>query len=308
MEYILLVISIVILCFCFYKLRNIKKINTEIENKNKEIEEQNKRLKNENKDLLIAKEKEIKKLTEITDSVEEEKQKRIKIAQKEYEDCINRIKKDYEDEKIDWEESKKLLQESYASLQDKTLQNLKLEEEELNKVRSTRAAAQEALLKEKEIKENKDFYCLPISVADKNDIQVLERIKKDLNKPRILSMLIWSTYFQKQMTALCNNVLGTKTVCGIYKITNQITNECYIGQSVDIAKRWKDHAKCGLGIDTPAGNKLYKAMQEQGIWNFSWELLEQCPREDLDKKEKTYIELYMSNDFGYNSQSGNRSK
>lgn len=305
MEYILLVISIVILCFCFYKLRNIKKINTEVENKNKEIEKQNKQLKNENKDLLIAKEKEIKKLTEITDSVEEEKQKRIKIAQKEYEDYINRIKKDYEDEKIDWEESKKLLQESYASLQDKTLQNLKLEEEKLDKVRSTRAAAQKAIIREKEIKEQKDFYCLPCSVADRNDIQILERIKKDLNKPRILSMLIWSTFFQKPMTSLCNNVLGVSTVTGIYKITNQISGESYIGQAVDVAKRWKDHAKCGLGIDTPAGNKLYKAMQEYGIWNFSWELLEQCSREDLDKKEKTYIELYMSNDFGYNSNKGN---
>ena len=29
--------------------------------------------------------------------------------------------------------------------------------------------------------------------------------------------------------------------------------------------RWKQHAKCGLGIDTPAANKLYKAMQEDGI-------------------------------------------
>ena len=32
------------------------------------------------------------------------------------------------------------------------------------------------------------------------------------------------------------------------------TKECYIGQAVDLASRWKDHAKCGLHIDSPAGN------------------------------------------------------
>ena len=119
-------------------------------------------------------------------------------------------------------------------------------------------------------------------------------------------MLIWSTYFQKDMTALCNRILGTDTVTGIYKITNQENGKCYIGQSVDVSKRWKDHAKCGLGIDTPQGNKLYKDMQEVGIWNFSWELLEQCPREQLNEKEKYYIDLYQSQDFGYNSTKGNK--
>ena len=56
------------------------------------------------------------------------------------------------------------------------------------------------------------------------------------------------------MTALCNKILGTEQITGIYKITNQENNKCYIGQSVNISNRWKDHAKHGLGIDTPVGN------------------------------------------------------
>ena len=72
----------------------------------------------------------------------------------------------------------------------------------------------------------------------------------------------------------------------------------------DVADRWKQHAKCGLGIDTPAANKLYKAMQEDGINNFSWELIEKCPREQLNEKEKYYIELYDAYNFGYNSNVG----
>jgi group I intron endonuclease len=119
-------------------------------------------------------------------------------------------------------------------------------------------------------------------------------------------MLIWSTYFQKQTTALCNNVLGINKVCGIYKITNLKTGLCYIGQAVDVAERWKQHVKCGLGIDTPAQNKLYKAMLRDGITNFSFELLEQCERNLLNEKEKFYIGLYQSCDYGYNSTSGNK--
>ena len=36
---------------------------------------------------------------------------------------------------------------------------------------------------------------------------------------------------------------------------------------MDVAQRWKDHTKCGLGIEAPATNKLYKAMQEDGRGN-----------------------------------------
>jgi len=72
---------------------------------------------------------------------------------------------------------------------------------------------------------------------------------------------------------LCNRILGSSTVCGIYKITNLITKEVYIGQSVNISDRFKQHIKCGLGIDASATNKLYNNMQEYGVWNFTFELL-----------------------------------
>lgn len=165
-----------------------------------------------------------------------------------------------------------------------------------------------ALQREQKIKENLSDYCLQVSNADLQDIETLEKIKSKLNKPRILCMLIWQTYFQKQLTALSSKILGNKVVCGIYKITNQLNNQCYIGQSVNIKERFADHVKCGLGIDTPAGNKLYNAMQEDGIWNFSFELLEECPRDKLNQKEREYIAIYDSYNLGYNSTSGNKDK
>lgn len=159
---------------------------------------------------------------------------------------------------------------------------------------------------ERKVKKNQDAYCITCPLVDRADVEELKRLRTQLSKPRILNMLIWQTYYQKPLTTLCTNMLGNKTVTGIYKITNQIDNMSYIGQSKDIATRWKDHCKCGCGIDTPAGNKLYTAMEEDGLWNFSFELLEECKAEDLNEKERNYIDIYDTKNNGYNSTVGNK--
>lgn len=101
-------------------------------------------------------------------------------------------------------------------------------------------------------------------------------------------------------------ILGAEKVCGIYKITNQETGECYVGQAKDVRKRWADHCKMMLQIDAPQGNKLYAAAEEYGLENFSFELLEECPEEKLNEKERYFISLYSADSLGYNSQKGNR--
>jgi hypothetical protein len=188
----------------------------------------------------------------------------------------------------------------------KMSETIALRKEELDEIAATWKAAREAQIREEEMLLKSDFYRLHLSELDANTIELIEQLKPRLPEPRVLSMLIWSTYFQKQTTALCNNILGINKVCGIYKITNIKTGLCYIGQAVDIADRWKQHIKCDLGIDTPAQNKLYKAMLRDGITNFTFELLEQCERNLLNEKEKFYIGLYQSCDYGYNSTSGNK--
>jgi hypothetical protein len=47
-------------------------------------------------------------------------------------------------------------------------------------------------------------------------------------------------------------------------------------------------------------------MIDYGLWNFSFELLEECSKELLNEKEKFYISLYQSKDFGFNSTQGNK--
>lgn len=214
------------------------------------------------------------------------------------EKSYKKVEQEFDDQIANLEKARDALVQDVLSCQ-KKIEDLK----------QTLAAGVEAQLKEREREEKKDFYRVNLSIADAQDVVRLEALKPSLNKPDILSKLIWSTYFQKQTTEMCNRILGTKdVVCGIYKITNLITKQMYIGQSVDIATRWKTHMKCGLGIDAPSTNKLYKAMQEDGIVNFTFEVLEQCSRDQLNEKEAFWIETYSADKIGYNSTKGNTSR
>lgn len=204
------------------------------------------------------------------------------------------------------------LEKEYKRLEsnfDKAMKQLQQQEEDYKnqilKMREALAAHSKAALREREKKDKLDFYKLSLSSLDLEDVLKLNSIKPMLHQPVVLSKVIWTTYFQKQTTEMCNRVLGTDKVCGIYKITNIETDQSYIGQSVDISQRWKDHIKCGLGIEAPATNKLYNAMQNKGVWNFTFELLETCPRDQLNEKEKFWIESYQSHLYGYNSTKGN---
>lgn len=110
----------------------------------------------------------------------------------------------------------------------------------------------------------------------------------------------------KATSAMCSRVLGTSQVCGIYKITDNTTKQSYIGQSKNISDRWKAHVKCGLGIGASPSNKLYNTMQEHGVYNFTFELLEECPPDKLNEKERFWIEMYQSDSLGMNSTKGNK--
>lgn len=103
----------------------------------------------------------------------------------------------------------------------------------------------------------------------------------------------------------------SKTICGIYKITNQINGKCYIGQSTNILKRWAEHRNraTSKGSEGYEGH-FYRSIRKYGLNNFSFEILEECPKEDLNEKEIFYIMKYHSNqkDFGYNLTIGGDSQ
>ncbi len=91
---------------------------------------------------------------------------------------------------------------------------------------------------------------------------------------------------------------------GIYKIINNINNKCYIGQSIDIYTRWKQHI---YEVKHPRiHNKIYNAIRKYGLDNFSFEVVEECKLNhiELDNLERKWIEYYNSYDNGYNSTRG----
>lgn len=317
MKIILIIIPIIFLlgftvaitikyCNLLNTQKTIHKKNIDIDKENEKIALRSIEIKNENQRLINRQKEEQNRLKELSDLIETTIKNQKKMSQDAMQNYFIILDKEYEKKEKDFENKieqiRRLTEEEKQDLQKSIIE----EQSKLDSLKSTYKAAIEAQLKEKKIKEESDFYRLKISESDLADVRMLEKIKPNLNKPRVLSMLIWSTFFQKQMNTLCANILGTQPVTGIYKITNLETGQRYIGQAIDIASRWKQHAKCGLGIDTPQNNKLYIAMQEDGIWNFSWELLEKCEATELNKKEREYIELYQSKDYGYNTQAGNQ--
>lgn len=90
----------------------------------------------------------------------------------------------------------------------------------------------------------------------------------------------------------------------IYKITNKINGKCYIGKTqFSLQKRWKEHCS-----DYQRRNyekrPLYAAMKKYGIENFYIEQIEECPIEQIDNREKYWIEFYGSFINGYNATKG----
>lgn len=82
-----------------------------------------------------------------------------------------------------------------------------------------------------------------------------------------------------------NAVLSGFKMVGIYIITNLVNGKRYIGQSVDIKKRFYAH-RC---ISHETNVHLKRALAKYGKENFKYEILEECSIEELDEKEIYYI-------------------
>ena len=295
------------------KLKQTEILNEQIITDNLQQEEIANNLKHEIGQLEVKKESILANISDLQaqadNTAEMYEKKAIEVAQLKIEASLTEQSAKYEAATKEYEnEYLNTIRQAAVDLQaqlDEKVSQLNKINSDINTFKATREALIQANLREQELLDTVGFHTISLSEQDITDINTLERIKPTLFKPEILSKLIWSTYFLQPVSSMCNNIFGTGKVCGVYKITNLTTKEVYIGQSVDCAERIKQHIKAGLGIDNKGTNKLYKAMQKTGVWNFAFELLEKCPREELDKKEKEYIAIYESDKFGYNSTKGN---
>ena len=165
-------------------------------------------------------------------------------------------------------------------------------------------AINQEILRRRELEEKADFYRVCLSDEAIADITELQIVRQKLKKPEILDKIIYDTYIAKPVLEMIKRVLQNSTCSGIYKITCQETKEIYIGKSTDIKNRWQQHCKTAFNCGTIASSLLHRKMQQYGIENFTFELLEVVPKDKLSEREKFYIDFYKTKETGLNERNG----
>lgn len=205
-----------------------------------------------------------------------------------------------------YEELAKDLVQDYLDKEQESVQKIKklnekiqFEESHLEDLRHKVEAAVAYDKRNEENKNKTDFYKLNLTQDDLDEICELRKIISHFRNPEPVNKVIWKTYYEKPYTDLVGRVIGSGVHCGIYKITNLQNNMCYVGQSTNIAERWKQHIKRGLGADTPTRNKLYPIMQTVGVENFSFEIIEECTKSQLNDREDYWQDFFKAKEFGY---------
>lgn len=78
-------------------------------------------------------------------------------------------------------------------------------------------------------------------------------------------------------------------ISGIYKITSP-TGRIYIGQAEIITKRWKEYKYMNSKVERQT--KLWRSFKKHGVENHIFEVLEDCPLEDLNCRERYWQDFY----------------
>ena len=185
-------------------------------------------------------------------------------------------------------------------------ENIQTKRLELSEVESVLAnmqsltnAAVEANKRAHEMAEKANFYRLVLSEEDVREIERLREVTPYLRDSEPLNKVIWKVYYENPYTDMIGRVVGKGVHTGIYKITNLENGMCYIGQAANIADRWKQHIKRGIGAETPTRNKLYPAMLAIGVENFTFEIVEECDRTKLNEREDYWQDYFKAKEFGY---------
>ena len=303
------------------RLKITSKVNYDIEERNRELEEKNKQLYetglqiNTEIDYLdrtrASLQSQIRDYHSQVAIIEEQSaaagqaiyEKNMEIARLKLQEDLKKEQEKYDEATAAYlKEFFKVMQESIeefkagTSAQTQHCDELRKQEAELQ---STVEAAVAASKRAEEIKTQADFYKIQLSEADLEEIRMLRNIAPYLRDQEPLNKVIWKVYYEKPTTDLIGRVVGAGVHTGIYKITNLDNDKCYVGQAANIADRWKQHIKRGIGAETPTRNKLYPAMIAIGVERFSFEIVEECGRDQLDAREDYWQDYFKAKEFGY---------
>ena len=89
-------------------------------------------------------------------------------------------------------------------------------------------------------------------------------------------------------------------IIAVYKITNTITGDFYIGSSKDVKHRWANH-KCQSTWNKCPNNPLYLDMQKYGLDKFVFEIIEEVEPALLKEIEQQFIEKLKPTYNNYNA-------
>lgn len=163
---------------------------------------------------------------------------------------------------------------------------------ELDEFQAKCAAVNEAIRREKEIQEKESFYSIDIPKADQEDIRMLQDMDLKLHNRDVIPKLIWELFVRRPCQEMIKRVTNGKKVSGIYKITYKKTGEAYVGKTTDILTRWTNHCKTAIGLEGAARATLHNRLAKDGLWNYTWEILEEVDKDHLSSREAFYIDLY----------------
>ena len=239
----------------------------------------------------------------------ENEQEKIKLEVNSYRNLtLEKINQEIEKEKI--EKTNKAAEELNAQLSaNAELLAQKKEElsevlEQINDYKKKQQVINEEILRRRQVEEQQDFYRIELSESAIQDMQILLSIRQNLKMRENLDKLIYEAYVSKPAAEMIKRVLQGRAPSGIYKITRLKTGEIYIGKSTDIKKRWGEHAKTSYGVGSIAHSILHTTIKKDGIENFTFELLEEVPKEKLTEREKYWITFYGSKEYGLNERNG----
>lgn len=296
------------------KIKKTQEYNLDIERLNNNLIGEKQRLENETKQLQIGLASLQAKRDEVQSSIfsleQQAKesavifyQKNMEIAQTNLDKSLENVSNYYTTQTEQYQSDYKEMMADCAQSISDLINQKKIELEKLDlaiKEQSEKVnASVEASKRAEEIRSQSDFYKLTIPEEDLNEIKELREVEKHLRNPEPLNKVIWKCYYEKPTTDLIGRVIGSGTHTGIYKITNLTNQMCYVGQAANLAERWKQHIKRGLGADPVTKNKLYPAMKAIGVENFSFEVIEECERSKLDEREDYWQDFFKAKEFGY---------
>ena len=94
-------------------------------------------------------------------------------------------------------------------------------------------------------------------------------------------------------------------ISAVYKITNTVTNDFYIGSSKNVRQRWAVHKYPSTWNKCP-NNPMYLDIQKYGLDNFDFQILAEVEADSLKETEQKFIEIlkptynnYRANGFDF---------